>query len=253
MVRATPELVATAVVGVVVCRVNSGRWCSKTAATEMTKLRSFVENQFPGTSDTPMWKKLRTELENMPHVPNQAPPLSWMEISLVLGCLDSDVTRAVFWLALLTCSRVGNLGGLEIMEVHQKHLLVSNREHKTYAKVGCRTLSLWYWNEKMTRSIWHHLPTGRIPDETLEEVELCLKRLGVRCHSVRRTGVQVYRGARVSDKNVRAITLHSSDEMLHAYDNVFEPIYDSRESTGIAKSLAPFIVDIVQANRYENT
>jgi len=97
VVRATPDLVATAVTGVVVCKVNSGRWCSKTAAGEMTKLKIFVDGKFPGTSNTPMWKKIRTELESMRHVPNQAPPLSWVEISSILGA-----TKAVFWLALLT-------------------------------------------------------------------------------------------------------------------------------------------------------
>ena len=148
----------------------------------------------------------------------------------------------MFWLALLTCSRVGNLSGLEIREIGATDVTVVNNAHKTYKHVGTRTLRLMYWSERMRLAIQNGLECGRITDSDEERMKAIVRSLKIQQHSIRRTGVQVYLGARVPEDRIRAITLHTESKMLLSYADLFEPVLDIRRSTSLANCLAPYIV-----------
>ena len=242
------ERVALAFCGVVINNVNVRKWVSKTAEGEMRKLKDYLERKVPGISSTWVWKNTLSELEKIPHVPNKAPPLNISTIDSILLALDSNATRAVFWLGLLTCSRLGNLDGLSIRTVDQKGVSFENQEHKTYKNLGTRALYLPYWNSDMRYYISKHLPLRRVSPTVTEELVKFFTRNKLRQHSVRRTGVQVYLGARVPESKVMAITLHTDPKMLLSYADHYEPVLDISEATGMAASLAPFIVDIQRRN-----
>ena len=237
-----PHLVGGAICGVVERRVNEKRWLPITGANEMSKMRNYVENQYPGATRLWEWIRLTEFLRSIPHVPHKAQPLTKSDISCILALTRSPREAAVFWLALLTCSRVGNLAGLDVREVDPMDVTITNTAHKTYKHVGTRTLRLMYWNEKMQKAITDGLPIGKITDADEERMKEILRKLKLQQHSVRRTGVQVYLGARVPEDRIRAITLHTDSRMLLSYADLFEPVLDIRKSTGLANSLAPFIV-----------
>lgn len=154
----------------------------------------------------------------------------------------------MFWLALLTCSRIGNLSGLTVMGVEPEAVTILNAAHKTYSDIGTRTLRLAYWNPAMRKSIVSGMNVGPVTKDDESRMKSMLSSLKIQQHSVRRTGVQVYLGARVPEDRIRAITLHSGTEMLLSYADIFEPVLDIRRSTGLASSLAPYIVSIQRAN-----
>lgn len=242
------ERVALAFCGVVLNNINKSKWNPKTAENEMRKLKAYLERQLPGISQTWVWKNTLSEISKIPHVPNKAPPFGPLMIESISHGLGSKATRAVFWLALLTCSRMGNLDGLFIQAVDARGVRLENQAHKTYKNVGARSLYLLYWSPEMKSAILGHLPLGKVSTEVKEELIRFFARNKLRQHSVRRTGVQVYLGARVPEARVMAITLHTDPAMLLSYTDLYEPVIDITEATGMAASLAPIIVDIQRRN-----
>jgi hypothetical protein len=242
------ERVALALSGVAIHNVNKSKWLAKTAENEMRKLKFYLERQAPGVSSTWVWSNTLKELAKIPHVPNKARPFGPSTIDFISRSLDSKVTRAVFWLGLLTCSRVGNLDGLHILGVDELGVRLENREHKTYTHIGARSLYLRYWSPMMKAAILGNLPLGDVSKEVKEEIVKFFAKNKLKQHSVRRTGVQVYLGARVPENRVMAITLHTDPAMLLSYTDLYEPVIDITEATGMAASLAPIIVDIQRRN-----
>ena len=242
------QLVGGAICAVVEKRVNERRWLPITGLNEMSKMRSYVENQFPGATRIWEWTRLTEFLRSVPHAPQKAKLLTKGDISCILALTRSLREVAVFWLALLTCSRIGNLSGLEIREIGLTNVIVTNTAHKTYKHVGTRTLSLMFWNEEMKEAITNGLGVGRVMHADEERMKSILRALKLQQHSVRRTGVQVYLGARVPEESIRAITLHTDSKMLLSYADQFEPVLDIHKSTGLANSLAPYIVTTQKEN-----
>lgn len=243
-----PQLVGASVFAVVERRVNEKRWLPITGANEMAKMKNYVENQFPGATKIWEWTRLMEFLRGVPHVPQKAKTLTASDVSCILALTKSLREAAVFWLALLTCSRIGNLSGLEVKEIDETNVTVLNAAHKTYKHVGTRTLSLMYWSKEMKEAIIHGLNVGRIKQEDEERMKNILRSLNIQQHSVRRTGVQVYLGARVPEERIRAITLHTESKMLLSYADLFESVLDIRRSTGLANSLAPYMVTTQKEN-----
>ena len=230
-----------AVIKVAWQRVRDERWLPNTAAGEMRKMKMYIERRFPGCTAYAVWTRTMNEFKDHPHLVNKAPFLSIKEIRQTLEWCVSPRDQALFWLALLICSRIGNLSGYHVSAIREDEVEVTPIAHKTPKTTRQMTLILYYWNAEMRDAIRKGITPGFLNEEITEPLENLLTKKKVRWHSIRRTAVQVYIDCNVPLANIRAITLHKDDETLLGYVGTIRPIIDKTRPSGMAISHAPFI------------
>lgn len=237
------QRMCVAVIGVAMNRVATRVWTHKTAAQQLRKMKAWMEFRYPGISELPCWRHAHTMFKSVGHEVNKAPFLTMNQIRTILESFDIDKHRALFWMALLTCSRIGNLKGWTVKKKYGEALRVLPIQQKsTGSKANGHTeLDLYYWNEEMKESIGDHLPIGRILEEDVTAVEQKLRTMRVRKHSIRRTAVQTYMDCGTPTENIRAITGHADCKTVYEYVGRFAPIQDRSRPAGMAISHAPLI------------
>ena len=222
-------------------RIKDGIWKATVAAQKMRAMRKQLERQHPGCTRYPIWAKTMKLFNMNPHLLNKANLLKMAEIEEILESCDSKRDRALFWLALLVCSRIGNLKGYHVGEVTEEMITVTPIQHKTTAGTNQMRLELYYWNKSMRKCIVKYLPRGYLTAEITQSLSTLLTKSRVRWHSVRRTAIQVYIDCGVPLDRIRAITLHKDDDTLLAYVGTIRPVLDSSKPSGMAISHAPYI------------
>lgn len=240
------EILALSVVTEATSRIEAERWLPATALSVMRQIEKWAESEARGTTTTIHWQKAKLVFSREHHEINKAPLLNLIQIRAILSELPNDTFRAIFWFALLACARLGNLAGVVVEQVTPTFIMYTWALHKTSASVGARSISLYYWNTEMAASIYYHLPRGRLSEEICMPLTAWMNRLGVRLHSARRTGVQVYVDAGLSLEKVMTITLHKTKEALLGYVSYYNPLGGPGHQGGIAVSLAPTILHLVR-------
>ena len=236
------EKMTMAAVKVAHTKVQANKWQSTTAVTQLDIVGIYLERSYPGIRRFWLWKNALSEFKSMKRTKplNIAPVLSKKRIDQIIKYLPAGKCRALYYLALLTCARIGNLPGLLVKKVTSSGVTISWEKHKTIGRnIGRRRLFLHYWNADMKRRITAGLKPGLISAEQATHLEKMLKRLRVMKHSARRTGAQVYADCGYDLEVIRTITLHSSINTLLKYVNHHTPTAGIQG--GPMASLAPFI------------
>ena len=238
-------VMALAICGVALARVEEDRWLPRTAVNEMRKMVKWAEHLCPGCTSMLQWNQTIVVLDREQSAINKAPLLTSKDIRTILSALPSGRSRAVFWLALLVCARLGNLSGIVVESIQEDAIIYTWAQHKTAAKIGSRSQFLPFWNSEMAHEILNHLKTGPLDPAICELVAKTVRKKDYRQHSVRRTGVQVYADAGLTLEQLRTITLHSSEENLLGYVSYYSPMGNAALRGGIATSLAPTILQVM--------
>ena len=220
-------------------RVSQGRWLPTTAWTEMKKSSGWMEYIAPTSTSLPTWRHAMKAFQKFPHKTNKAPLLSWMELVRLADSCVSQRHRAIFWLGVMTCSRIGNLDGLEIEEITEEYARTILVRHKTAAKVNQMSITLPYWNVVMKEQIVGFIKPGKITHQEMTEIERSLELNATRKHSIRRTSCNVYIDCMVPIERIMAITRHTTQEALLGYVGNINPIRSTSAPTGMAISHAP--------------
>lgn len=222
-------------------KVKEGKWQCTTAVSQMDTVGIYLERSYPGIRKNWIWKNGTTDFKSMPRTKpiNIAPVLSKKRIAQIINYLPAGSCRALYYLALITCARIGNLPGLLIKKITSSGVMISWEKHKTCAKIGRRRLFLHYWNADMKKRMMAGLRPGLITVAQSKQLEKLLKKLKVMKHSARRTGAQVYADCGYELEKIRTITLHSSINTLLKYVNYHSPTACTQ--AGPMASLAPFI------------
>ena len=97
-------------------RVREGKWLPLTAFAEMKRSSAWMERVAPNSTKLPIWKDVMHVFQKFQHKRNKAPIMTWPELQKLAESCVSTRHRAIFWLAVMTCSRIGNLDGLEVEE-----------------------------------------------------------------------------------------------------------------------------------------
>lgn len=239
--RPTALRMCVATIWVAHDRAKRDVWKATTAAQMMRKMTSQLELSYPGCTKFSIWSNTMDNFNAHPHLLNKADILSMEQIKEILASCDSPTDQALFWLALLICSRIGNLKGYHVDYVGKDMVTITPVVHKAAGKTAQMTLELYYWNKEMRKSIRANLPTGFLDGGTTKALENHLTKLHVRWHSVRRTAIQTYIDVGTPLANIRAITLHKDDDTLLAYVGRLRPILDRSKPSGMATSHAPYI------------
>lgn len=230
-------------------RVYQQRWLPITAAEEMGKSEPWMESTYAGSTSFHIWKDAKTSFKNFQHERSKAPLLSWDDLmSLADSCVakrwkDSRVSlrrRQLFWLGVMTCSRIGNLSGLIVQNVTPESVTFILVEHKTAAKVNQMSLTLPYWNSVMKEHM-EGLATGPATIAEMNEIADVLQLDDVRKHSIRRTSCNVYADCGVPLEDICAITKHTTTKALKDYLGHYAPIKNPLVPSGMAISHAPNI------------
>jgi len=237
---------AMAVVTVAIKRVEEERWLPSTAASTMRSMERWLEEQALGTTGILLWGQAILVFEREQHMINKAPLLNIDQIRSTTLALRNATYIAIFWFALLACARLGNLPGVVVQEVAPQYIIYTWAQHKTAAAIGSRSQCLYYWNSEMAYWIYNHLPRGMLQESICHPLANMVASLGIRMHSVRRTGVQVYVDAGLTLEDVMTITLHKSKETLLGYVSYYNPLSGSGPHGGIAASLAPTILQLAR-------
>lgn len=237
------EVVCAAVTGVALQRIQQRKWKHKTAAQQMRGIKRWMEDRFPGISSLAMWRNTHEVLHKVGHAVDKAPILPMMKIRKVLKLLGTTRLRAVFWMALLTCSRIGNLDGWMVKKVMPYGIRVQAIQSKSTGKrtMAHLELMLYYWSEEMKEAIVGKLPTGMVMKKDVLKIAKVLRAEKIRRHSIRRTAVQVYLDCQTPVENIRAITGHKETQMVLEYASHFRPLVDRSKPYGMAISHAPLI------------
>ena len=155
--------ICLAFVNVCLVKVKKGIWLPATAHGEMKKAGPWLRRVAPEVLETPLWISARSSFTKFQHKKNKAPTLSWDELENLADCCGSWRHRAIFWLVVMTCSRIGYLEGLVVEEITSTHARTILVRHKTASKVNQMSLTLPYWNETMRRQVFGFIAPGCSP------------------------------------------------------------------------------------------
>lgn len=222
-------------------RIEREIWLPHTAHSEMKKASAWMEATAPGSTELSVWKEAKSAIYSFHHKLNKAPLLSWGQLLEIAESCASWRHRAIFWLGVMTCSRIGNLHGMVVEEITPTHARTLLIRHKTASKVNQMSLTLPYWNTTMQQQVHGFIEKGEVTKKEMAEIEKALKLNDARKHSIRRTSCNVYADCLVPLDRIAAITKHTSQAQLLEYIGNFNPIVDSSVPTGMAISHAPHI------------
>ena len=123
-------------------KVKDESWLPHTAAGEMRKMTKYIEKRYPGCTSFG-WTRTMDEFKDHPHMISKAPFMDLKEIQMIVASCGSPKDQALFWLALLICSRIGNLKGYHVTAIRENEIEVTPLAHKTAKTTRQMTLILY--------------------------------------------------------------------------------------------------------------